>query len=622
MFQDDNFISFHDLTPEGHFLWASPSVTTILGYDPEEIAGTPAYDVIHKDDIAYVKVAHQENVLNELVGTQVVLRFKHKAGSWIPCMVLFSLCYDYIVTCSTVINATEGTIRKISAHSAAMTKIEFERIRRHHEAFGVNTWNPNILDPEPRACVILNRFSRNLGIMYASPSCELIFKLQPGQIVGKPFLLFIRADDLSCFVEQVDLAKSSNAVTHMRFWFQSPTCQREIPCEAMLFGAADGMIAILRRSKPFVRRRLITAGVPQDCDLEGTRRGRDKGRSRYYYGPGRSSSGDGSLSDYFASSSSVGSSFNSHRSNYSSGSSSSGSNGSNGNSSNIGNIGNRIQQDEGRLSNSKYSNNGSSTNDSNENNVHPYNESVGEHSRRTHIEWQPTRMDSISSSLSSSSYESSTRSSPAFEQSLNNGHLNRGRYSDTTSYTPSSYSYHAPLRGLPIGSINNIRNLDREHSRLRPLTALQHDDVTIVDGTTPLPAGYRLRSHHIQEVDLDDDDDDDVIELDDDDAIEREDDDLADIDNDNYGYGSSGYRGYGREHNGLGGPSTTDGVVFNSAGDSGLEMELEEMELDSRPCLTEIEDDEEIEELQMPRSTMYPRETEIGLGEVVLDLRY
>ncbi|KAF9152702.1 hypothetical protein BG015_004838 [Linnemannia schmuckeri] len=125
---------------------------------------------------------------------------------------------------------------------------EFERIRRHHEAFSSGAWNAGELAPEARACMILNRFSRNLGVMYASPSCEIILQVNPEEIVGKPFLLFIRADDLAAFVEQADIAKSSTVMTHMRFWFQSPNCPHEIPIEAMLFGCADGMVAILRRS--------------------------------------------------------------------------------------------------------------------------------------------------------------------------------------------------------------------------------------------------------------------------------------------------------------------------------------------------------------------------------------
>ncbi|KAF9286380.1 hypothetical protein BGZ68_002951 [Mortierella alpina] len=568
MFLVDNFISFHDLSPDGCFLWASSSITACLGYEPEEIIGIPAYDVIHKDDIAYVKVTHQENVLNEMVGTQVILRFKHKNGSYVPCMVIFSLCYDYIVTCSTVIDQAEGTIRKLSAHSAAMTSLvgskeqEFERIKRHHKAFGINTWNPNGLDPEPRACMILNRFSRNLGIMYASPSCELIFKLEPEEIVGRPFLLFIRSDDLATFVEQVDLAKSTNAVTHMRFWFQSPHCLREIPCEAMLFGAADGMIAIIRRCKPFVRRHLLTAGIPN----YGTG-GQHSGHERL---PRR----DGSSSEYFASSSSAESSFSCSP---------------------------YTPSVEGNDGFSRHS-------------THPISPIHSNGASRIQNGSRSSRADSVSSTPSSSSYTSSTTSSSTFAQYSNNSNnLNHNSsYSNTSfsSYSPSAYSYRAPLRGLPVGSINSIRNLDREHSRLRPLTSLQQDDPTIVDGTTPLPEAYRMRTHHIQELDLDDDDDDDDDDHAQDDAEEEEEDARGYEMGHGHDYGRDRYhdQGYVFEYPYRLVREDVGHIDMDYVDDSGLDMELEELDLEAEPRaqLVELEDGEEIEELVMPRPSRNP----------------
>ncbi|GJJ70723.1 hypothetical protein EMPS_03073 [Entomortierella parvispora] len=263
MFQVDSFISFHDLSPHGHFLWSSSSITDILGYDPEEVLGLPAYEFLHPEDIPLTRVTHHENILNDLVASQIVLRFMTKEGTYVTCLCIFSLCYDFILNCCQVIDREDGAYKQIRAHSAAMTRLagsrkeEFARIKRHHEAFQANSWNPNFLAPELRTCVILNRFARNLAVMYASPSIGPLLNVDPEMIMGKPFLLFIRADDLASFVEQVDMAKSSNMIMHMRFWFQSPNSPEEIPCEAMIFGSSDGMVAVLRRCKPFMRKRLI-----------------------------------------------------------------------------------------------------------------------------------------------------------------------------------------------------------------------------------------------------------------------------------------------------------------------------------------------------------------------------
>ncbi|CAO3563612.1 unnamed protein product [Mortierella alpina] len=406
--------------------------------------------------------------------------------------------------------------------------------------------------------MILNRFSRNLGIMYASPSCELIFKLEPDEIVGRPFLLFIRSDDLATFVEQVDLAKSTNAVTHMRFWFQSPRCAREIPCEAMLFGAADGMIAIMRRCKPFVRRHLLTAGLP------------NYGTGGMNDGYGHMPRRDESSSEYFASSSSTESSFGSSQ---------------------------FAQSMDGYDGFSQQSTN-------------PISPIHGSRNSGIYSGMISTHAESISSC--SSSHTSSTTSSSAYaHHSDNPSSVNHNSsYSNTSfsSYSPCTYSYRAPLRGLPVGSINSIRNLDRDHSRLRPLTSLQQDDPTIVDGTTPLPEAYRMRTHHMQELDLDEDDDDD-----DDDNNEQDDGDKVDV----QGHEIDHERDHEQEHYQDQGyvyeypyrPVRADVGHFDlDVDDSGLDMELEELDLESEPraYLVEIEDGEEVEELEMPRSTRHP----------------
>ncbi|KAK3808030.1 MAG: hypothetical protein JOS17DRAFT_692015, partial [Linnemannia elongata] len=236
-FQANNFISIHDLTPEGRTLWVSASITDCLGYTPEEFLQVTTYELLHPDDVALASVTHREHVINDMVATQVVLRFRAKDGSYVANTSFFSLCYDFIVNCTTIVDpaaecnsmvasSVMSSTQLFVCNGTPMTRLagsrreEFERIRRHHEAFSSEAWNTGGLEPEARACMILNRFSRNLGVMYASPSCELILQVDPEEIIGKPFLLFIRADDLAAFVEQADIAKSSTVMTHMRFWFQ------------------------------------------------------------------------------------------------------------------------------------------------------------------------------------------------------------------------------------------------------------------------------------------------------------------------------------------------------------------------------------------------------------------
>ncbi|KAF9999406.1 hypothetical protein BGZ79_007000 [Entomortierella chlamydospora] len=266
MFQPYSYIAFHDTTPRATFLWLSPAITYILGYEPEELIGTSPYDIILREDIDMTQSAHKEVAMDDLVAGQVSFRFIAKNGSYVPISLLMNVCYDIGITCGTLLNANDYV--QFAAPSTAMgynlgsRKKEFERIKRHHKAFQAdsNLWNAHGFETEPRVCMILNRFTRNLIVMYASSACEIIFNIKPEQIEGKPILLFVRADELGSFVEQVDVSKSSGAIMQIRFWFQSPNMSHEIPCEAVLFGSTDGIVAVMRRCKPFVRRHLIGNG--------------------------------------------------------------------------------------------------------------------------------------------------------------------------------------------------------------------------------------------------------------------------------------------------------------------------------------------------------------------------
>lgn len=105
-FQANNFISIHDLTPEGRTLWVSDSIYDCLGYTPEEFLQTTTYELLHPDDVAVASVTHREIVLNDMVATQIVLRFRAKDGTYVANTSFFSLCYDFIINCTTIVDPT------------------------------------------------------------------------------------------------------------------------------------------------------------------------------------------------------------------------------------------------------------------------------------------------------------------------------------------------------------------------------------------------------------------------------------------------------------------------------------------------------------------------------------
>jgi len=65
----------------GHRLYNSPSYEKILGYQPQDMAGSPAFDQIHPEDREKVQKAATEARLTG-VGQSVEYRMRHKNGGW------------------------------------------------------------------------------------------------------------------------------------------------------------------------------------------------------------------------------------------------------------------------------------------------------------------------------------------------------------------------------------------------------------------------------------------------------------------------------------------------------------------------------------------------------------
>ncbi len=85
----------------GHRVYNSPSYERILGYSPEELGATSAFEQIHPDDREKVKVAAAE-ASRSGVGRRIEYRMRHKDGSW----------RVFESTASTILDA-EGSVDKL-----------------------------------------------------------------------------------------------------------------------------------------------------------------------------------------------------------------------------------------------------------------------------------------------------------------------------------------------------------------------------------------------------------------------------------------------------------------------------------------------------------------------------
>src|SRR5262245_41251989 len=70
------------LMPNGTFRFVSRSVTAILGYQPEELLGTNAFDLVHPDDRPDVLEAIQAGLEHRDTGLPMTFQARHRDGSW------------------------------------------------------------------------------------------------------------------------------------------------------------------------------------------------------------------------------------------------------------------------------------------------------------------------------------------------------------------------------------------------------------------------------------------------------------------------------------------------------------------------------------------------------------
>lgn len=78
------------------------------------------------------------------------------------------------------------------------------------------------VEREPRAALILNRFTRNLSIMFATNAVASVLGLSPDQVKDKSFYRCIQERCLPDAVRCLEGAKANDSIAYLRFWSRDP----------------------------------------------------------------------------------------------------------------------------------------------------------------------------------------------------------------------------------------------------------------------------------------------------------------------------------------------------------------------------------------------------------------
>lgn len=99
---DLSYITFHSLSPYAEYQFASESIFDIIGWTPQEVLGTPCYDLFHPAEIPYLRQVHAHGLQGDKVAVVTSYRIRHKDGHWVKVETAMSVCYDALVAATTL----------------------------------------------------------------------------------------------------------------------------------------------------------------------------------------------------------------------------------------------------------------------------------------------------------------------------------------------------------------------------------------------------------------------------------------------------------------------------------------------------------------------------------------
>ena len=147
--------------------WVSPAVSPLLGWDPAEVVGTDAADLIHPDDLG--RVAHNLGQMLTFADPEeidtLVVRIRHKEGGWRHIDVTgANLLHDPEVG-AMLVNLRDVSLQVEAQVALARSEEHFRALAQHSSDSVFVTTAHGV-------------------ITYASPAVENVFGYGPEQLVG------------------------------------------------------------------------------------------------------------------------------------------------------------------------------------------------------------------------------------------------------------------------------------------------------------------------------------------------------------------------------------------------------------------------------------------------------
>ncbi|KAG8676063.1 hypothetical protein FPOAC2_02144 [Fusarium poae] len=221
---EHTFLTIHNLHPDANILYASDSIFEILGYSPQEVLGRSAFEYFHPEEIPYARSVHSRGVLLDKAAVLHYARLRSRDGRWVSSECVFSIVHDILFACISIYRCDAKSERR--ALAAPQVRRLFSRSPRDPRYHMLEHLSPKFRLPpverEPRAALILNRFTRTLTVMFATEAIASILGVPASQVQHKSFYECIRESCLDDAVRCLESAKANDSIAYLRFWSRDP----------------------------------------------------------------------------------------------------------------------------------------------------------------------------------------------------------------------------------------------------------------------------------------------------------------------------------------------------------------------------------------------------------------
>ena len=168
----------------GTLEWISPSVRTVLGWDPDQLVGSHPWDLVHPDDRAAARASLADAAMPGHEAGRLVTRFQKVDGSyvWLSAFGTKSAAGNFVVSFRDVDD--EVRAREATVESEARFRLLAE----------------NAMD-------LVFSLDMHAVIQWVSPSVVAMLGYRPEELVGQSGAVLVEADDLPVLLAAAEEAR-------------------------------------------------------------------------------------------------------------------------------------------------------------------------------------------------------------------------------------------------------------------------------------------------------------------------------------------------------------------------------------------------------------------------------